>query len=239
MNNNKQHFSSYLIQVVGLLDFSITQVGPKLGFFVITVPLIQCFDGTQGTHIFCHAVGLGLFIGIGRLSIPEPYLTLVGNENKGISLGQGVLGKIHLCERHALLSTLDAVQMRRIFGRFNDIKSRLGTTFHVRQIVIKVRLKEGRLVSLDLTMLHGLASQKVVGFDHLVRGSAVLILRRFGSNPNVYIVEEGIAVTDSVRVQDNVRVPSKELSFFVFRPRHDMELLNSPDFQSRCLYRRE
>ena len=92
---------------------------------------------------------------------------------------------------------------------FHVRETRFRTTLQVRQLV-KTGLKQVTLVSLNLTVLNGGSTQSFVRFHHFVSRRSILILARFGANPNVQIVMQLVGICDIVRIQDNVRIASVE-----------------------------
>ena len=83
-------------------------------------------------------------------------------------------------------------------------------------------------VSLYLPMLHRLATQEFIAFDHFVSGRPVFVLRALKANPNVHVVIEGIGSAARVGIQDHVGIAGMEFSVLVFRPSHDLKGFNSP-----------
>jgi hypothetical protein len=61
----RSEFVHFVIVLVGIGDFTVLEVGPKLGSFFISCSLVQDSDGALGGHFFGKRVGSCLFVGVG------------------------------------------------------------------------------------------------------------------------------------------------------------------------------
>ena len=124
------------------------------------------------------------------LPVPSPNGSLVGKQDEsslGIHRGycHGDLDDFSL----GLCPEAELEKERLFLRRLNFVESRVDAPLQVFQLVEHVQKFIG-LPSLNLPVLDGGSSQKIVGLHHLVGGGPVFVLRRFRSNPDVHVVHQ-------------------------------------------------
>mmetsp|Transcript_1898 Transcript_1898/g.4543 ORF Transcript_1898/g.4543 Transcript_1898/m.4543 type:complete len:258 (+) Transcript_1898:230-1003(+) len=153
--------------------------------FGVVGVLVQHHNIALCAHSFGHGVGTHFLIGIGLLSIPQKDLFFAEKENKAISRIERALFDVDFVQSHGLFGSLDAVQVGLFRFFFNMTESRGHPSCQIQESSIEVFFEHGTFMGLDLTVLNGRITQKVIAFDHLVGGRAVLVLGGILANPNV------------------------------------------------------
>ncbi|VEU34306.1 unnamed protein product [Pseudo-nitzschia multistriata] len=165
------------------------------------------------------------------LPVPHPHGGLVGQQNEPAP-------RIHRRDVHGYLDQLPLLAVfpgpvpekeRFLLCGLDLDKAGRDAPLQVLEAV-KAGHKIVGLQALHLPVLDGGPAQDLVGLDHFVGRGSVLVLGRFGSDPDVQVVLQVGRVARGP--EDDVGIALEELAVLVLRPGLDAELFDPPDGQS-------
>jgi len=76
---------------------------------------------------------------------------------------------------------------------------------------------------LHFTVLHGCITEQIIQFNSFIGSNAIFILRRLGTDPEIYVIEECFRVFIFDSLEDDIRVSVVECAIAFLGPGVDSE----------------